>query len=162
MTLTLIWRQPMQTLVTRWRGQEGGTLPSALAPLGPSTMAVVVGPPGPPGLAGPVGPAGASGTQGPPGPPGAPGPAPLTGEITLNLPQGDGVWEHQSSHAAPGVVPGMTIFVAPKPTPETDENDPELLDIASLAALAESGSLRVTLACSAPMSGPILLQWSAY
>jgi hypothetical protein len=144
MTLSLSWRQPQPAIVTLWRGPLGSNPPSALAPLAPPILAAIIGPPGAPGTEG------------------AAGASPLTGELTIMLPSGEGVSEHQSSHPAPGVTPGMTVFAALKPTPDTHENDPELADIASLAARAESGSIRVTLACFAPMSGPILLQWSAF
>ncbi len=141
MTLNLVWRQPSPPIITQWRGPSGTILPSALAPLAPPVLAAVIGPPGPTGAAGAT---------------------VLTGEITLSLPSGEGVWDHESSHAAPGVSAGMSVVLALKPTPDEHENDPELADIACLAGLAESESLRVTMACTAPMSGPILLQWSAF
>ncbi len=136
--LNLVWRQPSPMLVTQWRGPDGGMTPSALSPLSPPVMAAIIGPPGPRG------------------------PAPLTGDLTLTLPGGEGVWEHSASRPAPGVTPGMIVFAALKPVPDTYENDPELADIGTIAALAQAGAIRVSLTCTAPMSGPILLQWSAF
>lgn len=174
MTLSLVWRQPLPAVITRWRGPEGGITPSALSPLTPSPLAAIIGPPGAPGspgipgiqgapgIPGTRGTPGAPGIQGIPGIPGTPGPAPLIGELTLTLPGGEGVWEHSASRPALGVLPEMTVFAALKPVPDAHENDPELADIGSIAALAEVGSIRVSLACTAPMSGPILLQWSAF
>ena len=148
MTLMLSWRQPRPAVVTRWRGSgqgpDGRSTPSALSPLTPMPLAAIIGPPGAPGS------------------PGSPGLSPLIGELTLTLPGGEGVWEYSAVSAAADVKPGMTVFAALKPVPDTYENDPELADIGSIAALAEAGAIRVSLACTAPMSGPIFLQWSAF
>ncbi len=191
MTVVLGWRHPPPAIVTRWRGPDGTLAPSALAvPVRP--LAAVIGPPGvagpagpagatgatgligPQGTAGPAGPIGATGSIGPTGAPGnagatgvtgpvgPAGPAPLSGTATMTLSDPAGQLEHQQVVSAPGVTLASRLFVTLAPASDADENDPEMTDMLALAASPGAGSLTVTAAFAAPMSGPIKINWSAF
>lgn len=180
--IALVWRQLDPPIKTQWRGPEGSLAPSALSvPLTP--LATLIGPPGvagPAGTAGPAGvtgapgasgavgapgPAGQTGPAGPTGPPGPTGPsgaASLSGSVQISIPSGAGQWEARESVAAAGVVPASRLFLALAPATDADENDPELIDLLSLAGTPTTDSILISASFAAPVSGPLKLNWSAF
>lgn len=80
--------------------------------------------------------------------------------MTLSDPAGQ--LEHQQVVSAPGVTLASRLFVTLAPASDADENDPEMTDMLALAASPGAGSLTVTAAFAAPMSGPIKINWSAF
>jgi Collagen triple helix repeat (20 copies) len=144
-------------------GATGATGPSG--PAGPGGAAGSAGPAGATGVTGATGPAGPTGATGPAGPQGVQGvagPSPLSGTALLSLVNPAGKLEHFESVAAAGVTPSSRLFVALAPTNDDDENDTELSDLAAISASPGTGSIAITAAFSAPMSGPIKINWSAY
>jgi hypothetical protein len=93
---------------------------------------------------------------------GLPGVAPLSGTASLSLVNPAGKLEHSESVVATGVTPAARLFIALAPTSDEDENDPELTDLAAISASPGTGSIAVTAAFAAPMSGPLKINWSAY
>jgi hypothetical protein len=63
---------------------------------------------------------------------------------------------------ASGVTPASRLFLGLAPTNDDDENDPELTDLVGLSASGSSNSLAIAATFSAPMSGRLKINWSAY
>lgn len=151
-------------------GPQGPTGPAGPAggPTGPTGPA---GPQGPIGPTGPQGPAGADGAQGPAGADGAQGPAGPTGPTgpagsvlsytaSITVPGTlRGRMEHRETIARAGVTPSSFIKVWLAPTLDTDENDPELIDIVALVAIPATDAFDVLATFSTPHSGPIKLNY---
>ena len=148
------WRQPDPAIVVRWRGPDGSLAVSALG-VPPRPLAALIGPPGLPGAAGPVG------ATGPQGPQGASGAA-ITGIATLNITAGGGAREWSETVAASGVLTSHRLLIGLAPADDSDENDPELLDVLAVAARAQAGALEVSASFAEPTSGPVKFNWSAF
>jgi hypothetical protein len=91
---------------------------------------------------------------------GDPGPAPLTGAATITVPPGS--YDHTQTIAAPGVTPSSIVFVALGAFPDSDENDPSLLDVAAISGAPGTDQITVTIAFSTPTEGVVRLNWSAF
>lgn len=81
-----------------------------------------------------------------------------SGDATITVPNNSLEWTEAIS--AP-VTAGQRVTVALAGAADSDENDPELLDVASLAAVAGSSTLTFTIAFAAPAAGPVKLNWIA-
>ena len=84
---------------------------------------------------------------------------PLTGVGLLAV--ADNALEASSVISAPGVAPTSIITVSLAPSPDADENSPDLLDLITL--WAEPGTDQITLNAtfSDPTSGAVKINWSA-
>lgn len=71
-------------------------------------------------------------------------------------------YEWSETVAAAGVLAGSVVIAALAPALDTDENDPELLDLASLSAMPGVNTLSFEIAFREPSSGPIKINWSAF
>lgn len=60
-----------------------------------------------------------------------------------------------------GVVAADIIMATLAPTLDTDQNDPEMLTITSIAGLAATDAIRFTITSPEVMAGPIKINWSA-
>lgn len=69
--------------------------------------------------------------------------------------------EHVETVVVAGVVATNRIFLALGVHLDSDENDPELLDILALSGAAGTATITVTMAFAAPTTGPIKLNWMA-
>jgi hypothetical protein len=159
--IALVWRQADPPIRTQWRGPDGSLAPSALS-VPPMPLATLIGPPGLAGPAGAVGPAGPIGPSGPAGPTGPAGSTALSGSAQISIPAAAGAWEVSASVAALGVVPTNRLFLTLAPASDADENDPELIDLLSLAGTPGTDSIFVTASFAAPVSGPLNFNWSAF
>jgi hypothetical protein len=135
--IVIAWRKPDPPLVTQWRGATGRAAASALS-ANETTIATLIGPPG------------------------IAGPAPLSGKVTIIMPNGQGAFEHQQSFEVEGILPSHRLFVALAPVSDDDENCPEMIDITSLSGATASDSITITASFAAPVSGPVILNWSAF
>ena len=98
-------------------------------------------------------------------PPSVPAVAAASGSSTPNgtatvtvagLPSGSIEWTE--TIAAAGLTAGSLVFVQLAPPDDTLENDPEMLDIAAMAAACTAdNTITVTMAFATPTSGPIPL-----
>jgi hypothetical protein len=134
--MLLQWRQPVVPLALQWRGPDGALEAQVRATPLPPASAII----------GPVGPA---------------APAPLSGTAVLILPGGAGDVAGEAVIAAPGMTPVMRVFLSLAPADDADENDPDMIDLASVSARAASGSFRLSASFSNPVSGPVRFNWSA-
>jgi hypothetical protein len=103
-----------------------------------------------------MGPIGLTGPQGPAGG------AALSGTAQVGIASASGGWEVSQTVAAPGVVPASRVYLTLAPAPDADENDPELIDLLSLAGTPGTDSIAVSASFAAPVSGPLNLNWSAF
>jgi hypothetical protein len=71
-------------------------------------------------------------------------------------------FEWIESVAASGVTSANIVIPALAPALDTDENDPEMMFVSSLAGAAEAGTIRFTITSPEPMSGPVKINWSAF
>ena len=80
-----------------------------------------------------------------------------TATVTVaGLPSGSIEWTE--TIAAAGLTAGSLVFVQLAPPNDTLENDPEMLDIAAMAAACTAdNTITVTMAFATPTSGPIPL-----
>lgn len=155
--MLLQWRRPAPPLALQWRGPADMIAPAQpFAP--PVQLAAIVGPPG---VMGPPGPEGAAGAPGPEGPPGPQGAGSLSGVATITVPGPAGRTEWEETVSASGVSAGDRIFLSLAPATDAEENAPELIGVATLSAVAGAGQISVFAAFDDPVSGPILLNWSA-
>lgn len=147
-------------------GYSSETLPSFVGPTGPAGPTGATGPAGNDGAVGPTGPAGTNGAvgpTGPAGPTGATGPAGTAvpwASTTITVP-GDsrGRNEHRQTITAASVTPSSIISIQLAPHLDTDENDLEMLDLATLAAVPGTGSFDVVATFHGPQSGVIKLNY---
>lgn len=97
------------------------------------------------------------------GPPaGAPGPASPWQETTLPYSGPTwGAYERQATVAAPGVTPASAIEIVLAPSADDDENDPELLDLLTIAATPATDTFDAILTFGTLTSGPIKIRWRA-
>lgn len=155
--MLLQWRRPAPPLVLQWRGPADMASPvSPFAP--PVQLAAIIGPPG---VMGPEGAAGAAGPEGPAGPPGPPGAGSPAGSATITVPGPAGRTEWEETVSASGVAAGDRIFLSLAPAADSDENTPDLIGGVTLSGVAGAGEIAVFAAFDDPVSGPILLNWSA-
>lgn len=63
--------------------------------------------------------------------------------------------------SAPGALPSMRLIAALAPTTPDDENEAEMLDVASLAAVAGTDQVTITATWGGPTSGPVKIVWGA-
>jgi hypothetical protein len=119
-----------------------------------------VGPAGATGAAGSVGPAGPQGATGPAGPSGPAGTAVPWASTTITVPSDlRGRNEHRETITAASVTPSSIISIQLAPHLDTDENDLEMLDLATLAAVPGTGSFDVVATFHGPQSGVIKLNY---
>lgn len=85
----------------------------------------------------------------------------LSGEATVDIPDGPGVLFHVETVAAVGVTPLNVVMLSLHPGTDEDENDPEMLDIRSLAARPLADQIEITATFGVPTSGPVRFNWSA-
>lgn len=112
---------------------------------GDSSQWVSTSVPGPVGLQGATGPA---------------GPSPVWATATITLPGTlGGRLEHRETVTAAGVTTGSFITVRLAPALDTDENDPELLDVHTLIAVPGTGSFDVIATFDTRQSGAIKIQY---
>lgn len=155
-------------------GPAGATGPTG--PAGPAGPTGATGPQGPQGLtgatgpagpAGPTGPAGANGADGAVGPAGPAGPTGPTGpaaspwvSTTMSIPSTlGGRFEDRETITAAGVTPSSVINIKLAPALDTDENDPEMIDLESLVAIPGTGQFEIIATFGSPHSGLIKLQY---
>ena len=131
--MTLEWRQPDPPIITQWRGPDARIATSALSAGAPQLAALI----GPPGL------------------------SPLSGRFALSMNVIGGVCEHSEVVTATGVTPAHTIFLTLAPTGDADENCAEMIDLAGLSGSAGSGNITVSANFLTPISGMLILNWSA-
>ena len=131
--MLLAWRQPDPPVRTQWRGPDARVAVSALS-AGAPQLAALIGPPGLP---------------------------PLSGRFALTMTDPSGEFEHVQTLPAPGVLPAHGIFLALASTTDGDENCAEMVDLAALSGAAGSGSITISASFLAPVSGPLILNWSA-
>ena len=75
------------------------------------------------------------------------------------MPGGAGVTEWTETVAAAAVVATDRIGVFLAPADDADENDPEMLDLLTLVARPDNGTIKFTASFSERTSGPIKLLW---
>lgn len=155
--IALRWRQPVPAIVVRWRG-PGGTAVRSMPLASPMPLAAIIGPAG---VMGPEGPAGPPGARGDPGPAGPPGTGGLAGTATITIPGPAGQLDWEEAVAAPGVTETDRVFLVLAPADDADENAPALLGLVTLSGRAGAGEILVSAAFDAPVSGPVILNWSA-
>jgi hypothetical protein len=86
----------------------------------------------------------------------------LAGVATITPPNTNGgVYEWGETVAAAGVTAASKILLSLAATVDSDENDPEFLNIASMQGTARTGQITFNLTFNEPTSGPILINWSA-
>lgn len=85
-----------------------------------------------------------------------------TGIATLTAPAGQGVFELSGTAAVVGMVAGRPVMAWLSSVDDTDENDPEFLDVKSISAKALTNQVEFGLSFGVPVSGPIKLNWSAF
>lgn len=96
-------------------------------------------------------------------PAGGGGGSTLSGTATITVPSARrGTFEVVETTAAVGVTAASKIFLTLAPTVDDDENSPEMLDLVALSALPATDTLTITATFSAPTSGPIKINWSAF
>lgn len=83
----------------------------------------------------------------------------LSGTATVNLPDGAGVLEWRETVAKAGILPADAIGLFLAPALDTDENDPELLDLLTMSASAGTDRITINMTFLQPTSGPIKLIW---
>lgn len=158
--MVLQWRQPVPPLLARWRGPANMILPAPPF-ASPLQWAAIVGPPGVTGPQGHAGAIGAPGPEGPQGPSGPPGAGSLSGAATITVPGPAGRTEWEETVSAAGVSAGDRIFLSLAPSADGDENTAELLGSVTLSGVAGADQIAVFAAFDEPVSGSILLNWSA-
>lgn len=83
----------------------------------------------------------------------------LKGTGTVTVPNWS--YDFTGTISAVGVAPSDVIFVGLGAFTDEDENDPSLLNIAAMSAVAGTDEITVNLAFLTPTSGLIRLNWSA-
>lgn len=83
----------------------------------------------------------------------------LSGSATITIAANS--IEDVETVTATGVTSSSLVDIWLAPHTDSDENSPELLDIAALQATPGTDQLTITMAFLTPTSGPIKLQWSA-
>lgn len=83
----------------------------------------------------------------------------LKGAASVTVP----LWAHDFTGTIPavGVTPTDLIFIGLGAFTDEDENDPSLLDIAAMSAVAGTDEITVNVTFLTPTSGLIRLNWSA-
>lgn len=81
------------------------------------------------------------------------------GLATITIPTARMEWEETVT--ATGVTGSSRIMLALAPAADTDENDPIMLDVASLSAAPGTDQITVSIAFAVPAQGAIKLNWSA-
>lgn len=84
----------------------------------------------------------------------------LSGAATIGIPDGSGVIAHTEIVAAVGVTLSNVVILTLHPGDDADENDPEMLDVRSLAARPLTDEIEITVTFGVPASGPVRLNWS--
>lgn len=83
------------------------------------------------------------------------------GAGVVTVPGPAGRYEHTENIVDAAVTAAKKIMVWLSPALDTDENDPEMLAVDSIAALAKNGSFDVTMTFPEPTSGPIKFNYMA-
>jgi len=83
----------------------------------------------------------------------------LSGTSSITVPSG--AFDDTETIAAVGVLPGDVVFVTLAPHDDTDENDPELLDLWSLSGVAGTDQITVKAVFASPTSGVVKVNWMA-
>lgn len=83
----------------------------------------------------------------------------LSGTATVTVP--DNSFQHDVTVAAVGVTALSRMFLSLGVMLDTDENSPDMLDIAFIGATPGAGTLRIILGFTTQTSGPIPINWSA-
>ena len=83
----------------------------------------------------------------------------LRGTATVTPSLGSNEWRETVSVL--GMTAGRIVFPVVGAHADTDENDPELLDIGALAAIPGTDTLTFVLNFLTPTQGPIKMNWSA-
>ena len=83
----------------------------------------------------------------------------LSGEAVVTLPGLPAVREWSENVVAAGVTALNKIAAFLAPAADSDENEPEMLDLVALSAKAGAGNITFALSFSAPTSGPVKLLW---
>ena len=83
----------------------------------------------------------------------------LTGTATLNLPNGAGVFEWEQVVIAVGVLPSNIPQVWLAATGDNDENDPTMIPLIGIGAVALTDEIGISMSFYELTSGPILLNW---
>lgn len=88
------------------------------------------------------------------------GGAGLAGTATVTPPLNSSEW--RETVAATGVTGASKIVASLGAFADTDENDPEFLDIGAISAVPGTDAITFVLNFLTPASGPIKLNWSAF
>lgn len=83
----------------------------------------------------------------------------LGGVARVTLPSPKGMREWKESVPAAGIVANNNILAALAPALDTDQNDPEMLDVLSLSATAGVNQITFNLSFGDETSGPVNLLW---
>lgn len=87
-----------------------------------------------------------------------------TATITVEdgLPGNAGTYQHIETVAAVGVSGANTVVLTVPAGDDTDENDFEMLDIASFTARPLTDQIEIIANFTTPTSGPVNFNWSAF
>jgi hypothetical protein len=83
----------------------------------------------------------------------------ISGAATITM--GSDPFNDTEVIAAIGVTAGKRVFLSLGEHLDTDENDPELLDLSSLSGVAGLDQIAVKSVFMTPTSGPVKLNWMA-
>jgi hypothetical protein len=81
------------------------------------------------------------------------------GVATMVLPNGAGVLEWTQTIAAAGIAATDRIMAWLAPGSDGDENTADMIDLVTQGAVAAADAITFTLTLSAPLSGPVLINW---
>lgn len=82
-----------------------------------------------------------------------------SGEAVVTVPNNSLEWSETVT--ATGVTGSSRIFLTVAPHADSDENDAEMMDLVAMSAAPGTGQITLEMAFSAPMAGPIKLNWMA-
>lgn len=83
----------------------------------------------------------------------------LTGTATVTV--ANGSYEHTETVAAVGVTASSKVLLSLGTMVDADENDPEMVDVATMGATPGTDTLSIQIAFHGPMRGAIPINWSA-
>lgn len=87
----------------------------------------------------------------------------LGGTVTLDVSAGfpQGALQHAQTFSAAGITAASRLDVRLAGTADTAENDPEMLAVSSLWAVPGADELTIGITFAMPVSGPVVVNWSA-